>query len=114
MIASSISTALSTGTKSRKRYWMISLNTPRAFSHSDIMRRYMAAMVNEGANVLHQGIALRPADVDTVFLSGYGFPKDRGGPMTYADSVGLASVLADIQAFAKDDPLFWKASRQAR
>ncbi len=83
---------------------------PRAFSHEDIQRRYLAAMINEAANVLHQGIALRPSDIDMVFLSGYGFPRHRGGPMHYADRVGLANVLADIRAFAKEDPAFWKPS----
>ncbi|CAE6786140.1 3-hydroxyacyl-CoA dehydrogenase NAD-binding domain-containing protein [Paraburkholderia aspalathi] len=84
--------------------------TPRTFTDEEIMRRYMAAMINEGANVVHEGIALRPLDVDVTFLYGYGFPRYRGGPMKYADSVGLATVLADIREFAKEDPLFWRAS----
>lgn len=83
---------------------------PRCFSDEEIMRRYMAAMVNEGANVVHQRIALRPLDVDMTFLYGYGFPRYRGGPMKYADIVGLAKVLADIREFAKQDPLFWQPS----
>jgi 3-hydroxyacyl-CoA dehydrogenase len=74
------------------------------------MRRYMAAMINEGANVVHEGIALRPLDVDVTFVHGYGFPRYRGGPMQYADTVGLDKVLADIRTFAQEDPLFWKAS----
>ncbi|MDM0024650.1 3-hydroxyacyl-CoA dehydrogenase NAD-binding domain-containing protein [Variovorax saccharolyticus] len=84
--------------------------TPRSFSEDEIMRRYMAAMINEGANVVHQRIALRPLDVDVTFLYGYGFPRFRGGPMKYADMVGLPKVLADIQEFAKQDPVFWKPS----
>jgi 3-hydroxyacyl-CoA dehydrogenase len=84
--------------------------TPRLFTPEDIMRRYMAAMVNEGANVVAQGIALRPLDVDVTFLYGYGFPRHRGGPMKYADMVGLDKVLDDIREFAKADPLFWKPS----
>ncbi|WP_240202287.1 3-hydroxyacyl-CoA dehydrogenase, partial [Burkholderia sp. LMG 13014] len=84
--------------------------TPRTFTDDEIMRRYLAAMINEGANVVHEKIALRPLDVDAVFLYGYGFPRYRGGPMHYADTVGLANVLADIRAFAKEDPLFWKPS----
>ncbi len=84
--------------------------TPRTFTDEEIMRRYMAAMINEGANVVHEGIALRPLDVDVTFLYGYGFPRYRGGPMKYADTVGLATVLADIREFAKEDPLFWQAS----
>ncbi|KAB0649712.1 3-hydroxyacyl-CoA dehydrogenase, partial [Burkholderia diffusa] len=83
---------------------------PRSFTDDEIMRRYLAAMINEGANVVHEKIALRPLDVDAVFLYGYGFPRYRGGPMHYADTVGLANVLADIRAFAKEDPLFWKPS----
>lgn len=84
--------------------------TPRPFTHEDIQRRYLAAMINEAANVLHQGIALRPSDVDVVFLSGYGFPRYRGGPLHYADSVGLDRVLADIRSYAQEDPAFWKPS----
>ena len=84
--------------------------TPRSFTNEEIMRRYMAAMVNEGANVVHQGIALRPLDVDVTFLSGYGFPRYRGGPMKYADTVGLPKILADIREFAQQDPLFWQPS----
>jgi 3-hydroxyacyl-CoA dehydrogenase len=84
--------------------------TPRSFSDEEIMRRYMAAMINEGANVVHEGIALRTLDVDVTLLYGYGFPRYRGGPMKYADSVGLAKILADIREFAKEDPLFWRPS----
>ena len=84
--------------------------TPRTFTDEEIVRRYMAAMINEGANVVHEGIALRPLDVDVTFLYGYGFPRYRGGPMKYADMVGLPKILADIREFAKEDPLFWKAS----
>ena len=84
--------------------------TPRRFTPEEIMRRYMAAMVNEGANVVAQGIALRPLDVDVTFLYGYGFPRHRGGPMKYADMVGLDKVLDDIREFAKADPVFWKPS----
>ncbi len=82
--------------------------TPRPFTAEEIMRRYMAAMVNEGAKVVGEGIALRPLDVDVTFISGYGFPRHRGGPMKWADMQGLDKVLADIEAFAKEDALFWK------
>ncbi|MCA0239926.1 MAG: enoyl-CoA hydratase/isomerase family protein [Proteobacteria bacterium] len=81
---------------------------PRAFSAEDIVRRYLAAMVNEGAKVVAEGIALRPLDVDVTFINGYGFPRHRGGPMKYADMVGLPRILADIRAFAQEDPLFWQ------
>ncbi|HET8749090.1 MAG TPA: 3-hydroxyacyl-CoA dehydrogenase NAD-binding domain-containing protein [Ramlibacter sp.] len=83
---------------------------PRKFSAEEIVRRYMAAMINEGANVVREGIALRPLDVDVVFLSGYGFPRYRGGPMKYADTIGLDRVLADLREFAQEDPLFWQPS----
>ena len=60
--------------------------------------------------MVHEGIALRPLDVDVTFISGYGFPRYRGGPMKWADSVGLDKILDDIHSFAKEDPLFWKPS----
>ena len=84
--------------------------SPRAFCQDEIQRRYLAAMINEAANVLREGIALRPSDIDVVFLYGYGFPRLRGGPMHYADSVGLERVLADVRAYAAEDPAFWKPS----
>jgi len=84
--------------------------TPRSFTDEEIVRRYLAAMINEGANVVHQGIALRPLDVDVTFVHGYGFPRYRGGPMKYADTVGLPKILADIREFAKEDPIFWQPS----
>lgn len=82
--------------------------TPRSFTPDEIMRRYMAAMVNEGAKAVQESIALRPLDVDVTFISGYGFPRFRGGPMKWADMQGLDKVLADIKEFAKEDPLFWQ------
>ncbi len=84
--------------------------TPRKFSAEEILRRYLAAMVNEGAEVVRERIALRPLDVDVTFLYGYGFPRYRGGPMKYADTIGLDRVLADLREFEKEDPLFWKPS----
>jgi 3-hydroxyacyl-CoA dehydrogenase len=84
--------------------------TPRTFTKAEITRRYLAAMVNEGANVVLERIALRPLDVDVVLMFGYGFPRYRGGPMKFADMTGLPSILADIDQFAEEDPLFWKPS----
>jgi 3-hydroxyacyl-CoA dehydrogenase len=84
--------------------------TPRSFADEEIIRRCMVAMINEGANVVQERIALRPLDVDVIFVHGYGFPRFRGGPMKYADTVGLASVLDDIRQLAKEDPLFWRPS----
>ncbi|MEQ5870964.1 enoyl-CoA hydratase/isomerase family protein [Sagittula sp. NFXS13] len=78
------------------------------FTPEMIQRRYMAAMVNEAAKVVGEGIAARPLDVDVTLLYGYGFPRWRGGPMHWADSVGLDALLDDIKGWAKDDPYFWQ------
>lgn len=81
--------------------------TPRTFTDDEIVSRYMAAMVNEGARVVAEGIAQRPLDVDIVLLYGYGFPRWRGGPMKYADMQGLDTILDDIRSFATSDDHFW-------
>ena len=65
---------------------------PKKYSQ-EIIRRYLAAMINEAANVIHEKIALRPSDVDVVKLFGYGFPRYRGGPMKYADDYGLDKII---------------------
>jgi 3-hydroxyacyl-CoA dehydrogenase len=83
---------------------------PRTFSDDEIVRRYMAAMINEAARVLEEGIALRPLDIDVVLLYGYGFPRWRGGPMHTADQIGLPKILSDIQSFALQDDFFWQAA----
>lgn len=80
----------------------------QSFTQEDIQRFYMAAMVNEAAKVVDEGIARRPLDVDVTLLYGYGFPRWRGGPMHWADSVGLAGLLADIRHWAETDPYFWQ------
>ncbi|MBU2983361.1 enoyl-CoA hydratase/isomerase family protein [Lentibacter algarum] len=82
--------------------------TPKTFSDDDILRRYMAAMVNEAAKVVGEGIARRPLDVDMVLLMGYGFPRYHGGPLKWADIQGLGNLLADIEGFAKEDDHFWQ------
>ncbi len=81
---------------------------PRKFSAEQIVERYMAAMINEGAKVLEEGIALRPVDIDMVQIFGYGHPRWRGGPMKYADMRGLKKVLASVEKFGKEDAWFWK------
>lgn len=73
----------------------------RAIADADIVERLVYALVNEGAKILEEGIALRASDIDMVYLSGYGFPLHRGGPMLYADMVGLPAVLAAIEGFAR-------------
>ncbi len=73
----------------------------RKISDQEIVDRLVYALVNEGALILEEGIALRASDIDMVYLTGYGFPLHRGGPMFYADSVGLSNVLMSIRRFAK-------------
>jgi 3-hydroxyacyl-CoA dehydrogenase len=75
--------------------------TRRKISDEEIVERLVYALVNEGALILEEGIALRASDIDMVYLTGYGFPLYRGGPMFYADTVGLPNVLAAIQKYAK-------------
>jgi 3-hydroxyacyl-CoA dehydrogenase len=82
--------------------------TPRDFTDAEITRRYMAAMVNEAARLLGEGIAKRPLDIDMVLLFGYGFPRYWGGPMKWADLQGLPAMLADIENYAKEDAWFWQ------
>jgi len=72
----------------------------RAIPDQEIVERLVYALVNEGAKILEEGIAQRASDIDMVYLSGYGFPLHRGGPMFYADTVGLPKVLAAIEGFA--------------
>jgi 3-hydroxyacyl-CoA dehydrogenase len=74
---------------------------PRQIADEEIVARCIYALVNEGAHILEEGIALRASDIDMVYLTGYGFPPFRGGPMFYADSVGLQKVLDSIQGFQK-------------
>lgn len=73
----------------------------RQVSEQEIVERLVYALVNEGAMILEEGIALRASDIDMVYLTGYGFPLYRGGPMFYADTVGLVNVLGSIEKFAK-------------
>ena len=83
---------------------------PCDFTEDQIVRRYMAAMVNEAAKVVGEGIARRPLDVDMTLLFGYGFPRYRGGPLMWADIVGLPELLADIEGYAQKDAAFWAAA----
>lgn len=82
----------------------------RSFTAEEIQRRAMAAMINEGAKILDEGIAERPLDIDMVKLFGYGYPRWRGGPMKYADAVGVDQVLRDMEAVAANDPTSWVIS----
>ena len=82
--------------------------SPRSFGDTEIVDRYMTAMIAEAARVVGEGIALRPIDVDAVFLFGYGFPRHLGGPLNYADRVGLPGILRRIEDWAGEDPHFWQ------
>ena len=81
--------------------------TPKNFSDQEILDRYIAAMVYEGTKILSEQIALKPSDIDVVFTNGYGFPKWRGGPMKYADMIGLDKILKNIQKYSEEDARFW-------
>ncbi|MDH4324641.1 MAG: 3-hydroxyacyl-CoA dehydrogenase family protein, partial [Betaproteobacteria bacterium] len=73
----------------------------REISDEEIVERCIYALANTGARILEEGIALRASDIDMVYLAGYGFPAHRGGPMFYADTVGLDKVVAAIEKFQK-------------
>jgi len=83
----------------------------RELSDSEIVERLVFALVNEGAEILEEGIAARASDIDMVYLTGYGFPLSRGGPMFYADSLGLRHVCQSIQHFqAQPNGAVWRIS----
>ena len=76
--------------------------TPRKIGDEEIVERCIFALVNEGARILEEGIAARASDIDLVYLNGYGFPLHRGGPMLYADTVGLPQVVRSLRRFAAE------------
>ena len=85
--------------------------TPRKISDEEIVQRLVYSLVNEAARILEDGIASRASDIDMVYLMGYGFPIYRGGPMNYADQVGLFNVVQAMNRFAQnplDDAKFWQ------
>jgi 3-hydroxyacyl-CoA dehydrogenase len=85
--------------------------TPRKIGDDEIVHRLVYALVNEGAKILEEGIASKASDIDMVYLTGYGFPLWRGGPMCYADTVGLFTVVQAMKRLAKnphDDAAFWQ------
>ncbi len=84
---------------------------PRKISDEEIVHRLVYALVNEAAKILEEGIASKASDIDMVYLTGYGFPLFRGGPMCYADSQGLFNVVQAMKKFAAnphDDASFWQ------
>jgi len=80
----------------------------RELDEQYIIERTIYALVNEGAKILEEGIAQRASDIDVIYLNGYGFPAFRGGPMFYADSVGLDQVLARVKALHARCGDWWK------
>ena len=82
--------------------------TRRPISQEEIIKRCVYGMINEGAKLLEQGIALRASDIDIVYVTGYGFPAKRGGPMYYADQIGLANVYRDIERLYAEYGYWWK------
>ncbi|MBI3683562.1 MAG: enoyl-CoA hydratase/isomerase family protein [Acidobacteria bacterium] len=81
--------------------------SPRSISQQEITDRLLYALVNEGARILEEGMALRSVDIDIIYLNGYGFPAYRGGPMFYADTLGLAKVHERISGFHKQHGVLW-------
>jgi 3-hydroxyacyl-CoA dehydrogenase len=73
--------------------------TRQPVADNEILSRIMVALANEGANVLDEHIAIRPGDIDVIYAYGFGYPRHRGGPMAYADSLGLAHVLAKVNEY---------------
>ena len=85
--------------------------TPRKISDEEIVHRLVYSLVNEAAKILEEGIANKASDVDMVYLTGYGFPLWRGGPLCYADTQGLFNVVETMKRFARnphDDAGFWQ------
>ena len=85
--------------------------TPRKISDEEIVQRLVFALVNEAAHILEEGIANKASDIDICYIFGYGFPPYRGGPMNYADEVGLFNVVQAMGRFAQnplDDAKFWQ------
>ncbi|MEM5329378.1 3-hydroxyacyl-CoA dehydrogenase NAD-binding domain-containing protein [Paraburkholderia sp. JHI2823] len=82
--------------------------TRRPISAEEIVKRCVYGMINEGAKLLEQGIALRASDIDVVYVTGYGFPAHRGGPMYYADQIGLANVYEDVKRLYEAYGYWWK------
>lgn len=80
----------------------------KPISDEEILKRLLYPLVNEGARILEEGIALRASDIDIVYINGYGFPVYRGGPMFYADHIGLSQVCNDLEALQKEHGSIWE------
>jgi 3-hydroxyacyl-CoA dehydrogenase len=83
--------------------------TPREHTDAEILERCIYPLLNEGLRILDEGIAQRASDVDVVWCAGYGFPRYRGGPMFYADTLGLPALLAGMEKYrALFGPMHWE------
>ena len=83
----------------------------REVGEEEILERCLYPMVNEGAKILEEGIAIRPSDIDVIWVNGYGWPVYRGGPMHWGDSVGLAKIAGRMREFADESGSpFWRPS----
>ena len=121
------------GQKTRRGFWLYDANRrpspdpevaeiarqvgveQRPIGRDEIVERCVYALINEGARILEEGIALRAVDIDMVYLNGYGFPARRGGPMFYADTIGIDRVLARIEEFNRQHgPELWSPAPMLR
>ena len=84
--------------------------TRRSISDEEIIARIMTALANEGARVLDEGYAIRASDIDVVYVHGFGYPRHRGGPMFYADTVGLSTVLERVHQYREQFGDYWTAA----
>ncbi|HTV58339.1 MAG TPA: 3-hydroxyacyl-CoA dehydrogenase NAD-binding domain-containing protein [Verrucomicrobiae bacterium] len=91
------------------RQWALEAGIPqRNISADEIVDRCVFALVNEGARILEEGFILRASDIDIIYLNGYGFPGYRGGPMWYADTVGLSNVYDRVRQFREQHGEIWE------
>jgi 3-hydroxyacyl-CoA dehydrogenase len=79
----------------------------RAIGEEEIRDRLLFALINEGARILEEGMALRSVDIDIIYVNGYGFPAHRGGPMFHADFTGLPNLLARVREFHSSHGTLW-------
>jgi 3-hydroxyacyl-CoA dehydrogenase len=82
--------------------------TRRAITDEEIIARITTALANEGARVLEEGYAIRPGDIDVIYVYGFGFPRHRGGPMFYADTIGLPTVLGRVKQYREQFGDYWR------
>jgi 3-hydroxyacyl-CoA dehydrogenase len=82
--------------------------TRRPVSDQEVLERCLYVMINEGAKILEEKIALRASDIDTVWINGYGFPPHRGGPMYHADQIGLRNILGRIRELQRTHGEMWR------